>query len=214
MTRFQKERWTEKDQAYPKIDAKFLKEPKYSQASVLHPLPRVGELDAAIDSDSRAVYFQQAAYGVPIRMALISLLLGLQKGKPLATFESGFELPKYPFYEQPILTGIRCANKNCIVHEPMEAQYVRNKFHVVKTEFSPQPRLRCFYCEYDIDDFVIAHRKNHWFTEDVDGVLRAANQSLKDFVFFADAGQAMEAGFHHRRNSAEPKAQAEGAKSS
>jgi aspartate carbamoyltransferase catalytic subunit len=214
VTRFQKERWTEKDHAYPKIDAKFLKEPKYSQASVLHPLPRVGELDAAIDSDSRAVYFQQAAYGVPIRMALISLLLGLQKGTPLATFESGFELPKYPLYEQPILTGIRCANKNCIVHEPMEAQYVRNKFHIVKTEFSPQPRLRCFYCEHDIDDFVIAHRKNHWFTEDVDGVLRAANQGLKDFVFFADAGQATSAGFHHRRNSAEPKAQAEGAKSS
>ena len=214
VTRFQKERWTEKDQAYPKIDAKFLREPKYSQASVLHPLPRVGELDAAIDSDSRAVYFQQAAYGVPIRMALISLLLGLQKGKPLATFESGFELPKYPLYEQPILTGIRCANKNCIVHEPMEAQYVRNKFNIVKTEFSPQPRLRCYYCEYDIDDFVIAHKKNHWFTEDVDGVLRAANQSLKDFVFFADAAQATEAGFHHRRNSAEQKTQAEGAKSS
>src|ERR1051326_119594 len=99
VTRFQKERWTEKDQAYPKIDAKFLREPKYSQASVLHPLPRVGELDAAIDSDSCAVYFQQAAYGVPIRMALISLLLGLQKGKPLAKFDSGFELPKYPLYD-------------------------------------------------------------------------------------------------------------------
>ena len=214
VTRFQKERCTEKDQAYPKIDAKFLREPKYSQASVLHPLPRVGELDAAIDSDSRAVYFQQAAYGVPIRMALITLLLGLQKGKPLAKFDSGFELPKYPLYDQPILTGIRCANKNCIVHEPMEAQYVRNKFHIVKTEFSPQPRLRCFYCEHDIDDFVVAHRKNHWFTEDVDGVLRAANQNLKDFAFFADAAQATEAGFHHRRNSAEPKVPAEGVKSS
>src|SRR3954468_25097076 len=32
VTRFQKERWQEKDQPYPKIDRKFLKEPKYSDA--------------------------------------------------------------------------------------------------------------------------------------------------------------------------------------
>src|SRR5262249_33238135 len=42
VTRFQKERWTDKNQAYPKIDRKFLDEPKYSDASVMHPLPRVG----------------------------------------------------------------------------------------------------------------------------------------------------------------------------
>ena len=85
VTRFQKERWAEKDQAYPRIDRKFLNEPKYSDASVMHPLPRVGELDVAFDSDRRAVYFEQAAYGVPIRMALISLLLGI-KGKIAASF--------------------------------------------------------------------------------------------------------------------------------
>src|SRR5260221_7174390 len=45
VTRFQKERWADPDQPYPKIDKKFLNEPKYSGASVLHPLPRVGELD-------------------------------------------------------------------------------------------------------------------------------------------------------------------------
>src|SRR5712691_9067022 len=56
VTRFQKERWADKDQPYPKIDRKFLNEPKYSEASVLHPLPRVGELDASVDSDRRAVY--------------------------------------------------------------------------------------------------------------------------------------------------------------
>ena len=84
VTRFQKERWTDKDQPYPRIDKKFLNEPKYSGASVLHPLPRVGELDVSLDSDSRAVYFQQAAYGVPVRMALISLLLGLAQGQVAA----------------------------------------------------------------------------------------------------------------------------------
>ena len=73
VTRFQKERWSEKERDYPKVDAKFLNEAKYSDASVMHPLPRVNELDASLDSDRRAIYFQQAAYGVPVRMALISL---------------------------------------------------------------------------------------------------------------------------------------------
>ena len=98
----------------------------------MHPLPRVGELDAAFDSDRRAVYFEQAAYGVPVRMALISLLLGL-KGKSLHRFEGGFERDEQnPVYDQPRSVGLHCANTNCIVHDPMEAQYVRNKFYVVK----------------------------------------------------------------------------------
>ena len=132
VTRFQKERWAEKDQAYPRIDRKFLNEPKYSDASVMHPLPRVGELDVAFDSDRRAVYFEQAAYGVPIRMALISLLLGL-KGKSLHRFAGGFEHDEQQLYVQPRSLGIHCSNSNCIVHDPMEAQYVRNKFHIVQS---------------------------------------------------------------------------------
>ena len=90
VTRFQKERWAEKERPYPKIDAKFLGQPKYSEASVMHPLPRVNELDASLDSDRRAIYFQQAAYGVPVRMALISLLLQLHKNKSLHKFAGGF----------------------------------------------------------------------------------------------------------------------------
>lgn len=42
---------------------------------ILHPLPRVDELDPAIDQDSRAYYFQQAANGVPVRMAILSKVL-------------------------------------------------------------------------------------------------------------------------------------------
>src|SRR5690242_12376131 len=72
VTRFQKERWAEKERPYPKIDAKFMRDEKYSEASVMHPLPRVNELDVSLDKDRRAIYFQQAAYGVPVRMALIS----------------------------------------------------------------------------------------------------------------------------------------------
>jgi aspartate carbamoyltransferase catalytic subunit len=204
VTRFQKERWADKEQSYPKIDRKFLSEPKYSDASVMHPLPRVGELDAAFDVDRRAVYFEQAAYGVPVRMALISLLLGL-KGKSLHKFTGGFERPKYPLYDQPRPIGICCANKNCIVHDPMETQSVRNKFYVVKTQSEAECMLRCAYCENDIEDFVVASRKNKWFAADPAALVRADDQHFKDLVVFAQAADAAEAGFHSRRAAAEPK---------
>ncbi|MEA2904549.1 MAG: aspartate carbamoyltransferase catalytic subunit [Alphaproteobacteria bacterium] len=204
VTRFQKERWAEKEQAYPRIDRKFLNEPKYSDASVMHPLPRVGELDAAFDTDRRAVYFEQAAYGVPVRMALISLLLGL-RNKSLHKFEGGFEKHRFPLYEQPRNVGMSCGNKNCIVHDPMESQYVRNKFYIVKAETPAECKLRCVYCESDIDGFVVASKKNKWFTADPSALLRTDDHHLKELVVFAGEADALEAGFHSRRAAAEPK---------
>ena len=41
----------------------------------MHPLPRTDELAYELDADPRAVYFEQAAAGVPVRMALIAWLL-------------------------------------------------------------------------------------------------------------------------------------------
>lgn len=43
---------------------------------ILHPLPRVDELDTSLDDTENAVYFQQAHNGVPVRQALLALLLG------------------------------------------------------------------------------------------------------------------------------------------
>jgi aspartate carbamoyltransferase catalytic subunit len=44
-------------------------------AIVMHPLPRVDEIDPAVDSDPRAAYFRQARNGVQIRMALLEMVL-------------------------------------------------------------------------------------------------------------------------------------------
>jgi aspartate carbamoyltransferase catalytic subunit len=44
-------------------------------AIVLHPLPRLDEIDPAIDADPRAAYFRQARNGVHIRMALLDMVL-------------------------------------------------------------------------------------------------------------------------------------------
>ena len=48
-------------------------------AMIMHPLPRVNELAYELDDDPRAAYFEQSANAVPIRMALISSLMGLEQ---------------------------------------------------------------------------------------------------------------------------------------
>jgi aspartate carbamoyltransferase catalytic subunit len=201
VTRFQKERWADKERPYLKIDSEFLKERKYAQASVLHPLPRVGEIDVALDDDARAVYFEQAAYGVPVRMALISLLLGLN-GKSLDKFHGGFRKTALPLYEQPLNLGLKCSNGNCIVKEETEEQYVRNKFYIVNRD--NKVRLRCVYCETDIEHFVVANKKNKWFTRDPSVLIEPANHSSKELVAFESDSAAIAAGFHSRRKTSEP----------
>ncbi len=43
---------------------------------VMHPLPRVWEIDMGVDEDPRAAYFRQMEYGLYIRMALLAMVLG------------------------------------------------------------------------------------------------------------------------------------------
>jgi aspartate carbamoyltransferase catalytic subunit len=45
------------------------------KAIIMHPLPRVNEISAAVDADPRAAYFRQAKNGLYIRMALLGQVL-------------------------------------------------------------------------------------------------------------------------------------------
>ena len=45
---------------------------------VMHPLPRVNEIATEVDSDPRAVYFNQVKFGMYVRMALIMTLLNIK----------------------------------------------------------------------------------------------------------------------------------------
>jgi len=203
VTRFQKERWAEKERPYPKIDAKFLGDAKYSEASVMHPLPRVNELDASFDSDRRAIYFRQAAYGVPVRMALISLLLQLHKNKSLHKFVGGFAEPDHPLYVQPIGTGIQCANANCITCDPAERQYAANKFYVVEDNSPQRCMLRCLYCETDIEaeaaaHFVVGDTVRKTFSPGLASLLGAPAEKLKHLVIYNSEADAEAAGLHPR----------------
>jgi aspartate carbamoyltransferase catalytic subunit len=205
VTRFQKERWNEKERPYPKIDAKFLGEPKYSEASVMHPLPRVNELDASLDSDRRAIYFRQAAYGVPVRMALISLLLELHKNKALDRFPNGFDKPEHPLYVQPIGTGVQCANPNCITCDPAERQYAANKFYLLEEKSPPVFRLRCLYCETDIDEeaaarFVVADTARKTYAPGLAALARVPPEKIRHFIIYGSEAEAAAAGFQPRES--------------
>ncbi|KAK7028116.1 Carbamoyl-phosphate synthase [Paramarasmius palmivorus] len=81
VTRVQKERflteaeWQQVKDAY-RIDHAVLARAK-EEMIVMHPLPRVNEIDPEVDFDSRrAVYFRQMRYGLFIRMALLASVLG------------------------------------------------------------------------------------------------------------------------------------------
>lgn len=79
-TRIQKERFPSMEE-YRKaagryiVDGKLLRKMK-ERAIIMHPLPRAGEIDPAVDSDPRAAYFRQAKNGVYVRMALLAYALG------------------------------------------------------------------------------------------------------------------------------------------
>ena len=79
MTRIQKERFFNEEDYIKLRDTYILTADKLNVAPagmiVMHPLPRVTEIDYAVDADPRAVYFEQARLGMFVRMALIVHLL-------------------------------------------------------------------------------------------------------------------------------------------
>ena len=79
MTRVQRERFFNEEDYLRLRDRFILDLPKMkllrSDAIVMHPLPRVNEIDSRVDADPRAAYFRQVANGRYVRMALICKLL-------------------------------------------------------------------------------------------------------------------------------------------
>lgn len=80
VTRIQKERFPDPVE-YKKVAGKYMIDPELvSQGPghmiVMHPLPRVNEITPEVDSMPQAKYFVQAANGVPVRMALLSMVIG------------------------------------------------------------------------------------------------------------------------------------------
>jgi aspartate carbamoyltransferase catalytic subunit len=160
VTRLQKERLAplaeggdlKKD--YPVINKKLLQQKGFKKTLVMHPLPRVDELAYELDADPRSMYFKQAARGVPVRMALISLLLGTKEVSVAKEDDTFFRKVDYPVYRRGY--GVRCPNLNCASFH--EARYVRPEFKIVSRE---PLRLRCVYCEQETEPKCIASSDWH-----------------------------------------------------
>ena len=79
-TRIQKERFPDpfeykKYAGIYKLDRSILPHVKPS-LKIMHPLPRVDEINPELDETSHALYFEQAGNGIPVRQAMLSLVLG------------------------------------------------------------------------------------------------------------------------------------------
>ena len=80
MTRVQQERFTdpmeyERVKDVYRLSASMLTDVKENM-KILHPLPRITEIDQDVDDTPYAYYFKQAENGLYVRMAIISYLLG------------------------------------------------------------------------------------------------------------------------------------------
>lgn len=124
---------------------------------VMHPLPRVTEINPEIDSDPRAAYFEQARGGVPVRMALLAHILGLLE--PEREGFRGFigETHRHVAHDAPgrarsqaetgaipVSAERKCPNEKCITwEERFLAGYFQRRL---------DGALQCPYCEEVIEE--------------------------------------------------------------
>ena len=149
MTRSQRERHENEDKGkedYMSLGPGQLRESRFKDTRVMHPLPRVDEISYELDADPRAIYFRQAALGVPIRMALLAFLLGkldLHAPAPAKTTR-----PVYSSTE-----GVHCKNPCCVTRKEGK-KYLRPEFVILR---DLPPLLRCVFCDFELEPSFVGH---------------------------------------------------------
>ncbi len=118
MTRIQKERFkfektaSSAQENFFKLKKTTLKKAKPDML-ILHPLPRINEIDFEVDRDPRAGYFRQAKNGVFARMALITHVLSTP------------EFENFP----AVTMNQRCCNDRCVTNfeKYLPKRFIKNK---------------------------------------------------------------------------------------
>ena len=161
VTRPQKERFAAAEEGqdlkkrYPVVDKKLLKQKEFKKTLIMHPLPRVDELAYELDADPRSMYFKQAAWGVPVRMALIALLLGTEEVSIPKEEALAWKID-YPLYRRDF--EVRCPNTRCVSVQETEIKYIKPEFKIVSRE---PLTLRCTYCEHGFEPKYVASSDWH-----------------------------------------------------
>ena len=184
MTRSQRERQGETaEEGYMSLGPTQLTEKRFKETSILHPLPRVGEISYDLDRDRRAIYFRQAGNGVPIRMALLAFLLGKLKlggAKP-------------PDGEDKVLyrctTGLRCQHEACITNREGR-RYLASEYEIIQ---ELPPLLACAYCGTEERPQFVGHRQSKKLHRA--NAAEATRIHVENRVYFRERADALSAGF-------------------
>lgn len=185
MTRAQRERHAGEDTSnYPRLSRSTLGAEAAKDARIMHPLPRVDEIDYDVDDDPRSVYFRQAELGVPMRMALMAFLMGkiqLRAAPPaILSVTPGVAAG----------AGLRCRNERCITNNE-GVRYLTRDFRLREAEVPPV--LSCAYCEREIEARFVGHAQSrivHRYNAAEARRIKAENR-----VYFESEAQALAAGF-------------------
>lgn len=191
VTRLQKERMSSKEAGaaeYVRFDERALRTGRTHEAVVMHPLPRTSELAYELDDDPRAVYFEQAAAGVPVRMALIAWLM--EKAGATSVARPVVERIHFKAEAPP-----RCANLNCVTR--FESAYLVPRFTLGRSLDASALVLKCDYCERELKTEYVGHARSHRyyrFDETLEGYVR---QWIEEgsLAVFDSVKQAEEAGY-------------------
>lgn len=160
VTRPQRERFidgeeTTDESGFPVVNKNLMKGKEFREALVMHPLPRVDELAYDMDADPRSMYFKQAERGIPIRMALLALLLGAGDIR-ISDEDSLINMHDYPVYRhEPAVT---CRNPVCVTVQDTEKKYLKPEFMIVSRD---PLTLRCSYCEHGFEPKYVASSDWH-----------------------------------------------------
>lgn len=184
MTRAQRERHEGQETVgYPRLTRSTMGAASTKDARVMHPLPRVDEIDYDLDDDPRSIYFRQAELGVPMRMALMAYQLGkihLRAEPPAMTSVMPGTAGG---------AGMRCRNERCITNNE-GVRYLVRDFRVRET--SP-PMLACAYCERELEARFVGHATSRIVHRYNAPEVRRIKEENR--VYFETEDQATAAGF-------------------
>ncbi len=183
MTRPQTERHDDRDSVddYFRLGQRDMAAASLRDAVVMHPLPRRDEISSELDSDPRSLYFKQASRGVPMRMAILGMLLGRLTVEPHAR-ASEARLWLVSGEENP------CPNPGCVSRT--EHRHVPPAFKL--TARFPV-RAACGYCSRELPIGLVGCSTSRHFHER--GSASARRIRPDHLVFFRDRAQAEALGF-------------------
>ncbi len=173
---------------YPRISRDTLGR-GFARSIVMHPLPRVDEIDIDMDEDHRSKYFDQAGYGVPVRMALLSLVLGLRPWKRAARQDGVTDLEDGTVRAQ----GVECRNPTCVVNQ--EPQGCQPGFSVMQGE-EGDVTFACKYCGWhNAPAFYGVQQSGQLIYKPIRRLSFISQHQLYQFRFFANEEEARNQGF-------------------